>query len=56
MCQLGDGQDTLASVSLDLLLLYPAQEADVVLLHCLRVTPLAKLADVAMVVEAQSRR
>src|SRR5262249_22744764 len=51
--QLRDGEDALAGVRLDLLLLHAPQEADVVLLGCLLLAPLAELADGAVVVEQQ---
>src|SRR3954470_4922706 len=54
--QLRDGEDALAGVRLDLLLLHAPQEADVVLLDRLLVASVAELADSAVVVEHQPGR
>ena len=56
MGELGDGEDALPGVALDLLLAHAPQQADVVLLHRLVVAPLAELADLAVVVQDQPRR
>src|SRR5262245_30860174 len=53
MCQLGDSEDALAGVSLDLLLLDPAQKAKVVLLYRSLMTAVTELADRAVIVEDQ---
>jgi hypothetical protein len=53
MGELRDREDALSCVASDLLLAHPSKEADVVLPHCLLVTPLAKLTDLAMVVQDQ---
>src|SRR5205807_945363 len=54
--KLRDRENALAGGSLDLLLLHPAQQADVVLLERLTLAPLAELADGAVIVENQPRQ
>ena len=53
MGQLGDGENPFPSIFLDLLLAHPTKEADVVLLNRLVVTTLAKLTDLAVVIQHQ---